>query len=447
MTPLYDALRDRAGRDTARFHMPGHKGRPLAGLWGELTALDFTELPDTGNLYLDGADGPIRAAERLFADACEAAHGLFLTGGATQGILALLTAFAAPGDTVIVDRNSHRSVHNALALLDLRPVWVQAPLITPFCVTAAVPETAVRRALERHPDAVCVLMTSPTYYGVITALPALAAVCRQRGVPLLVDAAHGAHLPWLAGHRSPVALGAQAAVLSAHKTLPALGQAAVLLAGADTDVVRLRRCAGLYGSSSPSYPLMASLDLARAFMTRDGRAALQAVRGRAEDIRQKTPCFLGAIRHNDIVTDPLRLCLYTGGGHETAARLERDCGVACEMADTRNVVFLLSPADDGDALSRLSSAVDALGPDLPPMPPVTTVDPPPLPRVYCTPREALFAPSKPLPPEQALGRAAAEPVGAWPPGVPLAARGEMIDETVVSLLLQAGCDQPISCLC
>ena len=473
MTPLYDALVARAARNTLRCHMPGHAGHAVIPEWDAICALDFTELPGAGNLYADGDDGPIRAAERLYAQVYGAEACLFLTGGATQGLLAMLSAFARPGDTVILDRNSHISVHNALALMDLRPVWVQSSRIEPFGVTAGLPAGALAYALAAHPDAVCVLVTSPTYYGVLSDLPALAAVCAAHPVPLLVDAAHGAHLPFLDGFSSPVAQGASAAVLSAHKTLPALGQSAFLLTGRGVSSPLLRGRAALFGSSSPSYVLMASLDVARAYMEGEGREALQKVARAAEEIRQSSPLFLGyngndestngapgLLRPTDgtsrtpsptrqlltlnsqlstLEVDPLRLCLYTGDGHAAAQRLERADNIVCEMSDPRNVVLILSVMHAEDDLMRLKTALESV------LPPPPHHYQPQIPNSQLSalssqlsPKQALFAPRVSLPWREALGRVAAEPVGPYPPGAPAVARGEEIDADIMAELERAG---------
>ena len=455
-TPLLDALRQRDARDSARFHTPGHAGRAVIEGWEKLCALDFTELSDTGNLYTDRADGPIRAAERLFAKAYSAEDCLFLTGGATQGILSLLSAFAKPGDTVALDRNCHYSVHNALALLDLHPVWVQAPLLEPFHITTDLPPVAMDSALTAHPEAVCALITSPTYYGVLSDLSGLSRVCRAHGVPLLVDAAHGAHLPFLDGFDAPISSGVAAAVLSAHKTLPALGQAAFLLTGDSCSVALLRHRAALFGSSSPSYLLMASMDAARAYMETEGQASLRETSDFANKIRQSTQNYLGYLPrplHSSFLTppssftiDPLRLCLYVGNGFAVAARLEREFGVVCEMADARNVVFLLSALTTRDECDRLEAALRKILVDLPAALSPTTSPPVALPVMCGKPRQALFDRRDTRLWSDCLGLIAAEPVNLYPPGAPLVARGERIGEEELSILAEADFEGTIQVL-
>ena len=166
-TPLYHALRAFADTNPLRMHMPGHKGRPLpAPELAGLSALDFTELPPTGDLF-SGGDA-IEAAEKLWAEVFHMAHCLFLTGGATQGVQAALALACKPGDAVLLDRGSHRSAYNALALLDLRPVYLERPWLPAAGVTGPVDPAAVEAALKNRPEIKTVCITSPTYAGILS---------------------------------------------------------------------------------------------------------------------------------------------------------------------------------------------------------------------------------------------------------------------------------------
>ena len=163
---------------------------------------------------------------------------LFLTGGSTQGVHAALALACKPGETVLLDRGSHRSAYNALALLDLKPVYLERPWLASEGITGPISPSAVAQALEEYPDAKTLCITSPTYYGMLSDLPALAELMHRRGGVLVVDGAHGAHLPFLGNdHLS----AADLVVTSAHKTLPALGQSALLLAGERFPHAGLRR--------------------------------------------------------------------------------------------------------------------------------------------------------------------------------------------------------------
>ena len=266
-TPLYNALRALAAQNTARFHMPGHKGQPAFPGFDALFAIDFTETYGTGNLY--EAEGPIRQAEQLAAAFFRVTDCHFLTGGSSQGIVAMLGAVCGDGGKVLLDRACHKSAMHACALFDLEPAFL-SPDVLPYAGCGGVIDlAAAEEALQANPDAAALLVVSPNYYGVMQPIAELAALCHRCGKKLLVDGAHGAHLD-ASGCRNPVAAGADAAVLSAHKTLPALGQAAYLLCGPSIDSAGLRRFEAMCGTSSPSYPIMASLDLAREFLQTPG---------------------------------------------------------------------------------------------------------------------------------------------------------------------------------
>ena len=317
-TPLYDALRAFAAQRPLRMHMPGHKGKSLpAPELAAIAAIDFTELPPTGDLFSGG--GAIGAAEALWAKVFHMASCLFLTGGSTQGVHAALALACKPGETVLLDRGSHRSAYNALALLDLKPVYLERPWLASEGITGPISPSSVAQALEEHPEAKTLCITSPTYYGVLSDLPALAELMHRRGGVLVVDGAHGAHLPFLGNdHLS----AADLVVTSAHKTLPALGQSALLLAGERFPHAGLRRAASLYGSSSPSYPMMACLDLCRAWMEEEGAAAYRAAARQVAALRRDYPSVSGP------ALDPARLVLRAPDGFAAQAALEGMGGVA-----------------------------------------------------------------------------------------------------------------------
>ena len=261
--PLYDALRALAARGDLRMHMPGHKGRlPFAPELDQAAVLDYTELAATGNLYAGG--DIIGAAEALYAQSFGMAQAQFLTGGSTQGVFTALFYAAQRGKTLLLCRGSHFSAYNACALLGLQPRYLAQPRLSPFGCYGPVTAQSVDAALS-HISAAAVLITSPTYYGVCSDLAAIGGVCRRHGALLIVDGAHGAHLPFLSGWENAMQ-GADILISSAHKTLPALGQSALLFSSGSVDAAALRRASALFGTSSPSYALMAGLDAARDYM-------------------------------------------------------------------------------------------------------------------------------------------------------------------------------------
>ena len=232
-TPLYDALKEYIKGDPLRFQMPGHKGKLLpASELMRLAAIDVTELSPTGNLYEAG--GPFDEAQRLWAEIFGFEFCQFLTGGSTMGIHTGLALCAKPGERVLIDRTCHRAVFNALALLDLEPVWLERPWLSAENLIGPISPEMVEKKLDLCPDIKTICITSPTYTGVLSDIEGIAAAVHGHGGKLFVDGAHGAHLPFL---EIASYSGADAVAVSAHKTLPAMGQSALLFTnGMDPDL-------------------------------------------------------------------------------------------------------------------------------------------------------------------------------------------------------------------
>lgn len=185
--PLFHALQLLATSDSARFHMPGHKGQPVFNSFRDVFAIDYTETYGTGNLYL--GDGPIRDAEVAAARYYGANDCFFLTGRLNAGAFSLCSARRSDAaGSVLIDREVHRSVCHGCALLDITPYFFSAPLLEPFGISGALRVEDAERQLIAHPDIRAVLLTSPTYYGLRRDLPAFADLCRAHGKLLLVDA-------------------------------------------------------------------------------------------------------------------------------------------------------------------------------------------------------------------------------------------------------------------
>ena len=432
-TPLFDALRALSNQNTARFHMPGHKGTPSSA--GFPFPIDYTETYGTGNLYED--EGPITEAEHAAAHYYNAADCLFLTSGSTQGVLSMLTAACGIGSEVLLDRNCHRSVCHALALLDLTPHFILTDPEPVYGFCRPMTAEQVEQALVLHPNCRALLLTSPNYYGVRQPLREIAAVCRAHGIPLLVDCAHGAHFPAV-GLPTPIEEGASACVMSAHKTLPAMGQAALLLTDGSLDHSELRESSRLFGTTSPSYPILASIDCAREWLeSADWAAVVRACEEAREHILAATP-FLPFCSTADTEIDPTRLTICTAGtelsGHALSDLLYKEYNIAVEMADSRNIVCIVTPFDLEDNLLRLLDALDAIacttaGTPLPPDVPLQ-----PLPQAMMSVRQAWFAPREKTALTEAVGRICARPVTPYPPGVPIVLPGEEISSKHVVFL-------------
>ena len=425
-TPLYDSLLALAAQGPLRLDMPGHHGRPLPGGFPWPSAIDFTENGRTGDLFGDEPDA-IQGAERLWAERFGFDSCLFLPGGSTQGVHTGLALLAGAGGSAALDRGSHRSAYHALALLDLTPHFLPRPWLAGEGITGPILPETVESTLSGHPEIKTVCITSPTYYGVLSDAPAIAAVCHAHGAKLMVDGAHGAHLPFL-GYTGYQA--ADVVVMSAHKTLPAPGQTALLFANGFS-LSDLQRWASVYGTSSPSYVLMSALDAARDYMEREGTARYRDTARLVDGLRRRWPSLTG---QSGLTLDPCRLTLHSPDGFALAEAL-RAQGIYPEMADRGHTVFILTCADRSAETARLERALAQtalLGP-CPHCPP-----PPEPPAAALSPRQALFAPRETVPLAHSEGRVCACQIAPYPPGVPVIAPGERIEKKHLAYLREIG---------
>ncbi|MDD4849360.1 MAG: PLP-dependent transferase [Gemmiger sp.] len=422
-------------------HMPGHKRR-LAPAPGLPYRWDVTELPGTDNLH-DAHDILEQAMQRT-ANLWGARRSWYLVNGSTCGILAGVRALAPLGSEVIAARNCHKSVYHAIELGALTAHWVTPPIDSSFGVYGSVPPQDIAAALEAHPAARCVILTSPTYEGVISDIAMIARICHDHNVPLLVDEAHGAHLGLYPGWEGgALAGGADVVVHSPHKTLPSMTQTALLHWNGDlADPDELARQLEVFETSSPSYPLLASLDGCTGLLQGRGRELFAAwaewlnrFDRRAFDLRHlRVLCYGGDNCHNHpkfYRHDRSKLLISTRQTDWTAPQLatalREQCKFETEMTCGENVLAMSSPCD-GAALDHFASALLALDRTVGIRPAADIV---PLPQpgpARCTIAEALHQRDKfkVVPLNEAAGCVAAEYVWAYPPGVPLVAPGEQI---------------------
>jgi arginine/lysine/ornithine decarboxylase len=416
--PLYDALVHHRNLGRSSFHTPGHKNNPEA-LPQDLYSLDFTELPDTDSLF--DASGPIMQAEKLASEFFGTARTCFSAGGCTLCIQAMFRLALPEGGKVLCSRVIHRSAVNAMALLGIEPVW-------------AMPDDMVK-TLNANMDVRAVYITSPDYYGRLMDVEAISAACRRIGIPLLVDCAHGAHLMFTAPKLHPLAYGASMTADSAHKTLGVLTGGAWLNIGDERYAANAKSAMALFGSTSPSYPVMASLDCARAWLQANPNAFLPLQEKVAEikELAQRRGMALPEGKG-----DPVRITLNTAsiGLHGTeAAELFRKAGVEPEYADADYVVLIATPFNTEKDFMRLKNAIEGLpcGRPLPAHPPL-----PVLPPVKEGLREAVLAPSVTVCLSKAVGRIAAEAACPCPPGIPIVMPGELITKEAVEFLRRYG---------
>lgn len=454
--PLAEAVQAYRDAGTLPFTTPGHKrgkGVPAATaalLGAETFANDIPLASGVDDTHL--SRDVLGQAERLAADAYGAARTFFLLNGSTLGNQAAILSVAGPGDEVIVARNFHKSMLSALILSGARPIYIYPQHDPAMEVAHAIRPADVAAMLAAHPRARALLLVSPSYFGVASDLAAIAALCHQRGVPLVVDEAWGPHFPFHpALPPSAMASGADAGVTSIHKVLTGLTQSSILnLQGNLIDPSRVASWLGLLQTTSPSALILASIDACRRQMVLHGRELLSgtlALGARAREALNATPglSVLGAElvgQYGVAAVDSTKLVVDVRGsgasGYAVDVWLRQRHGITVEMSDHRRVVALLSVADDEQSAGRLIEALQQFAASAPGdsgTPPVAAVEVATLrTESAMTPREAFFAPAQAVPLDEAIGRVAAEVVTPYPPGIPLLAPGELVTRPIVEYL-------------
>ena len=434
-TPIADFLQRYADESMTRFHMPGHKGVPFLGC----ERLDLTEVNGADSLY--EADGIIAESEANATDLFGTQRTLYSTEGSSQCIramlyLALTHRKAGTPPVIVAARNVHKAFVYAAALLDFEVVWLwpeeQKSLFA--CPVSAKQLERVLEDLENPPAAV--YLTSPDYLGGMAEIPALAEVAHRHGTLLMVDNAHGAYLRFLQPSRHPLDQGADLCCDSAHKTLPVLTGGAYLHIGRQLPKAYAddaKAALALFGSTSPSYLTMASLDLCNRYLENENR--LTACAAKLEQLRSRLREAGWTVEQSD----PLRITLRAPEGLTGIALADRlrEQRIECEYADDAYLVLMVTPENPDEDLEKLA---EALGENAMP---VSGGNRLPLLRSeqMCSIRQALFAPHEAVSPEAALGRICGAPTVSCPPAIPIAVSGERISPEMVEWFRHYGVDE------
>lgn len=432
-TPVADFVQRYAKAGTARLHMPGHKGRCFLGCepW------DITEIHGADALY--EAEGILAESEANAAALFGSQRTCYSTEGSSQCIRAMLyLAVAASGShTVVAARNVHRAFVSAAALLDLEIRWLWPEESRSLCGCPISP-AQLEETLNSLPEPpAAVYLTSPDYLGGMAQIPALAQVCHQHGTLLLVDNAHGAYLRFLQPSLHPLDLGADLCCDSAHKTLPVLTGGAYLHLSptAPAQLAPLAKSAlGLFGSTSPSYLTLASLDLCNRYLAEGYPQRLAEAVERLAELRER----LTAAGWRVEPSDPLRVTVAAPRGvtgQELAGQLRRQ-GVECEYADRDFLVLMATPENTPEELAQAAAALGQCPGE---------ANPPQLPLARgeraCSIRQAAFAPRETVDAAHSLGRVCGLPTVGCPPAIPIAVSGERITPEALALFAYYGIEQ------
>lgn len=434
-TPIYDFLRSYSRSGTVRAHMPGHKGRPFGA--DELAALfsyDITEIKGADSLF--AAEGIIAESEKNASGLFGSAQTFYSAGGSTLCIQAMLAAAASPGTTVIAARNCHRAFLSACIFLDIDVEWIYPQYESGSLISGNITPDMVEKAADCAKAAgkrvSGVYLTSPDYLGKMQELDEISEVCRRHGFKLLVDNAHGAYLAFARKNGAvlhPLAHGADICCDSAHKTLPVLTGGAYLHFK-NPPQKDIKGIMAMFGSTSPSYPILGSLDLCNKYIDERIEQDLNAMTAALNEAKQQLSNAWSIES-----SEPAKLTVYAlpSGltGFELAEEL-RKRGVECEYADYTHTVLMFSPFSQIEDIFRAKSALSSVKQTGLPKPKPYVCFPPL--EAAMTMRNAALAESETIPSENAVGRICAKPVACCPPGIAAAVSGEIFSEECINIL-------------
>lgn len=430
-TPVCDFVRRYADENALRLHMPGHKGSALLGF----ERLDITEIAGADSLY--EASGILRESERNASElfGCET---FYSTEGSSQCLRAMLYLAALHAKQngkqprIAAARNVHKTFLSAVALLDLDVAWLDGKDASYLSCKLTAADIEAAFSASEKPTAVYV--TSPDYLGTLVDIRAIAEVCHRHGALLLVDNAHGAYLKFLSPSLHPMDLGADICCDSAHKTLPVLTGGAYLHIASAALGSQAKNALALFGSTSPSYLILQSLDAANKYLADGYGARLASFVTQMQMLKEKLT------NHGYVLLgeEPLKLTVATkaygyDGGAFAEALLAKN--IVCEFSDPDFTVMMLTPEIDGVGLLQLEDAMLSIVRKTP----ITTV-PPQFSRCerVCSVRDAMLAPCETVAACQSVGRVLAAASVGCPPAVPLAVCGERIGEETVKAFAYYG---------
>ncbi len=448
--PLYEALEKFRRQRVVPFDVPGHKrgrGNPeLVELLGEkCVGMDVNSMKPLDNLCHPVS--VILEAEALAADAFGAENAFFMVGGTTSSVQSMVLSACKAGDKIILPRNVHRSVINALVLCGAEPVYVNPKVDNRLGISLGMELGDVERAILDNPTAVAVLVNNPTYYGICSNIREIVRLAHEHGMLALADEAHGTHFYF--GKNLPIsaiAAGADMSAVSMHKSGGSLTQSSLLLLGKNVSAGYVSQIINLTQTTSASYLLMSSLDISRRNLALRGEASFEKVTAMAEYARSEINGIGGyyaygreLVNGNSIYDyDVTKLSVYTRdiglAGIEVYDLLRDEYDIQIEFGDIGNILAYISIGDRIQDIERFVGALSDIkrlyAKDTKGMLSNEYIAP----RVVTTPQKAFYAKKESLPLRQTRGRVCSEFVMCYPPGIPILAPGEVVTEDIIDYI-------------
>ncbi len=435
------------------FDVPGHKGgrgnKALRDFFGsDCIRSDMNSMKALDNLCHPVS--VIREAEELAADAFGAAHAFLMVGGASSCVEAMVMTACKAGEKIIMPRNVHRSAINALVICGAVPVYVDPGVNRRLGIPLGMSVEGVKKAIEENPDAKAVLVNNPTYYGVCSDLPAIIKLAHEHGMLVLCDEAHGTHF-YFSDLLPPggMQLGADMAACSMHKTGGSFTQSAFLLCGEGVNPGYVRQIINLTQTTSGSYLLLCSLDMARRNLALNGAAMMERTIEQADYAREEINALGGYYAFGSEIVDGEYCCAFDVtklsvhtrdiglAGVEVYDLLRDEYDIQLEFGDIGNFLAIVTAGDRDLEIERLISALSEIkrlhSGDLTGMLDHEYINP----LVEMTPQAAFYSEKVSLPIEESAGRISTESVMCYPPGIPILAPGERITKEILQYIAYA----------
>ncbi|MGM9978149.1 MAG: aminotransferase class I/II-fold pyridoxal phosphate-dependent enzyme [Clostridium sp.] len=451
--PIYEALQKFRRKRVVPFDVPGHKrgrGNPeLVELLGEkCVGLDVNSMKPLDNLC--HPISVIREAEKLTADAFGAKNAFLMVGGTTSAVQNMILSVCKAGDKIILPRNVHKSVINAMVLCGAIPVYVKPKINSELGIALGMEFSCVEEAIKNNPDAVAVFVNNPTYYGICSDIKSIVKLAHSYGMKVLADEAHGTHFYF--NKNLPISAmeaGADMAAISMHKSGGSLTQSSILLTNTNVNADYVRQIINLTQTTSASYLLLSSLDISRRNLALRGEESFEKVAKMAEYARNEINQIGGYYAYGkELINgtsvfdfDITKLSIYTLGnglaGIEVYDLLRDEYDIQIEFGDFGNILAYISIGDRIQDIERLVGALADIErlykKDKAGMLSGEYIQP----EVVVTPQKAFYSEKVSLPIKEAAGKICGEFVMCYPPGIPILAPGEMITQEIAEYIMYA----------
>ncbi|TYQ15329.1 UNVERIFIED_CONTAM: arginine decarboxylase [Acetivibrio alkalicellulosi] len=450
-TPLFDAVKKYVDSKVVPFHVPGHKQGAGLSEFREYIGERAMQMDANGMEELDFANNPtsvIFESEKLLAQAFGAQSAYFLVNGTTAGVQAMIMSACEPGDKIIIPRNAHKSTIGGIILSGVIPVYLQPEVNDKLGIAMGISEDSLKKAIKENPHAKAVFLINPTYYGVVSDLKSLVRIAHRHEMSVLVDEAHGAHMCFHDDFPlTAMEVGADMSAASIHKTAGSMTQSSVLLLrGSMISPEKVKQVLNLTYTTSASYLLMCSLDVARKQLAISGSELLENALNLARMARDEINKIEGlyAFGKELIGTpgvydfDETKLGINVAGlgftGYEMETKLRNEYNIQIELSDMCNILAIISIGDSEKSITALINALKDIASKTEIREHknyhITLQNP----RMIVSPRDAFYSPKKKVPLDKSVGEISGEMVMAYPPGIPVICMGERITEEIVDYI-------------